>query len=60
MPAVLCKLKTLAAHLAILEIRIMADSATSLLPISHLPTRAKKSNFPHQPLLLTIDYQRQK
>jgi hypothetical protein len=46
MPAVLHKLKALAAHLAILEVRIMADLATLLLPPSHLPKRAKKSNSP--------------
>jgi hypothetical protein len=53
MPMVLCELKALVAHLAILEVRITADLATLLPPLSHLPKRAKKSNFPPPPITTT-------
>jgi hypothetical protein len=47
MPVVFRELRALAACLAILEMRIMAESATSSLPLSHLPKKAKKkSNSP--------------
>jgi hypothetical protein len=60
MPEVLRTLKDLATHIVILERRIAASPATSSLPRSQLPKTAKKIEFPPpQPLLLTIDYQRQ-
>jgi hypothetical protein len=48
MPVVLHELKALAVRLAILEARIIANLATSSLPLSHLPKRAKKSDFSPQ------------